>query len=325
MWSFLCLLLFYVCRFRSEIRNVFCCNDILLNTFNFTVCMISLFWHSTTYNSLNVYVWSLWRLLCNSVHLVIPCTKQMSVFIIYVFWLFLSVTCDDPLYVMSHSKTVLSQAISSDTQFLASQSVMDYSLLVGLDKERRELVVGIIGMYCIHCGIGLKVLSFMVVCNQSIMNSCTSYSNTGLFKMIVGVLTSCHTQYTWDRNIHQGSGLCSSFSRKYPGTEGTNQNRHWNHHRWHATYSLERTRLSCWCLWNHKWCTSRAPVRYVTKTWSVVLLNKKIHIFMSQVYCVRQVVKTPRIISNNPVESQRVHIKSTCKACNINLECCSIK
>jgi hypothetical protein len=30
--------------------------------------------------------------------------------------------------------------------------------------------------------------------------------------------------------------------------EVTNQNRHWNHHRWHATYSLERTRLSCWCL-----------------------------------------------------------------------------
>jgi hypothetical protein len=63
---------------------------------------------------------------------------------------FVSVTCDDPLYIMSHSKTVLSQAISSDTEFLASQSVIDYSLLVGLDKERRELVVGIIGMYCSH-------------------------------------------------------------------------------------------------------------------------------------------------------------------------------
>jgi len=34
----------------------------------------------------------------------------------------------------------------------------------------------------------------------------------------------------------------------YPGTEGTNQNRHWNHHRWHVTNSLEGTRLSCWCL-----------------------------------------------------------------------------
>ena len=51
--------------------------------------------------------------------------------------------------------------------------------------------------------------------------------------------------------------------RVYPGTEGTNQNCHWNNHRRHA----ERTRLSCWYLWNHKGCTCRAPVRYVTKTW----------------------------------------------------------
>jgi len=48
--------------------------------------------------------------------------------------------------------------------------------------------------------------------------------------------------------LRQGSGLCSSFSRKYPGTEDMNQNRHWNHHRWHATNSLEWARLSCWCL-----------------------------------------------------------------------------
>ena len=47
--------------------------------------------------------------------------------------------------------------------------------------------------------------------------------------------------------------------------------------------------------------TYRAPVRYVTKTWSVVLLNKKIHILISQVYCVWQVVKTPTIILNKPV------------------------
>jgi hypothetical protein len=33
-------------------------------------------------------------------------------------------------------------------------------------------------------------------------------------------------------------------------------------------------------------CSYRAPVTYVTKTWSVVLLNKKkIHILLSQVYC----------------------------------------
>ena len=48
--------------------------------------------------------------------------------------------------------------------------------------------------------------------------------------MTVGVLTTCHTQYTsfsrcnpmWflSMELRQGSGLCSSSSRKYPGTEG---------------------------------------------------------------------------------------------------------
>lgn len=31
-----------------------------------------------------------------------------------------------------------------DTRFLAAQSVMDYSLLLGLEKDRKELVVGIV-------------------------------------------------------------------------------------------------------------------------------------------------------------------------------------
>jgi len=57
--------------------------------------------------------------------------------------------------------------------------------------------------------------------------------------------------------------------------DSTNINTIIDNHRWHATDSLERTRLSCWCLLNHKGCTYRAPVNYVTKTWSVVLLNKK--------------------------------------------------
>ena len=37
------------------------------------------------------------------------------------------------------------QAILSDTLFLAKNSIMDYSLLTGLDEEKGELVVGIIG------------------------------------------------------------------------------------------------------------------------------------------------------------------------------------
>ena len=58
----------------------------------------------------------------------------------------------------------------------------------------------------------------------------------------------CHPMWFLSMVLRQGLGLCSSSFRKYPGTEGMNQNRHWNHHRWHATNSLERTRWSCWCL-----------------------------------------------------------------------------
>lgn len=66
------------------------------------------------------------------------------------FWLYcdFSVTCDSPLYILPHSKSVLSAAIQNDTEFLSAQSVMDYSLLVGLDSERKELVLGIIGEVC---------------------------------------------------------------------------------------------------------------------------------------------------------------------------------
>lgn len=60
-------------------------------------------------------------------------------------------TCDNPLYILPHSKAVLMQAIQSDTQFLAAQSVMDYSLLVGLDEQNKELVVGIIGEFVKSC------------------------------------------------------------------------------------------------------------------------------------------------------------------------------
>ncbi|XP_034244231.1 1-phosphatidylinositol 3-phosphate 5-kinase isoform X2 [Thrips palmi] len=56
----------------------------------------------------------------------------------------LKITRDMPLYVLPHAKSVLTQAIKRDTEFLTSQSVMDYSLLVGLDQSRKELVVGII-------------------------------------------------------------------------------------------------------------------------------------------------------------------------------------
>ncbi|XP_012274493.1 1-phosphatidylinositol 3-phosphate 5-kinase isoform X2 [Orussus abietinus] len=57
----------------------------------------------------------------------------------------LNMSCDSPLYIRVHSKAVLNKAIEKDTKFLADNSVMDYSLLVGLEPNSDELVLGIIG------------------------------------------------------------------------------------------------------------------------------------------------------------------------------------
>ena len=49
-----------------------------------------------------------------------------------------------PLFVREHSKRLLRSALYNDSLFLADMNVMDYSLIVGLDKQKQELVVGII-------------------------------------------------------------------------------------------------------------------------------------------------------------------------------------
>eukprot|EP00795_Rhopilema_esculentum_P013781 gene13781-4710_t len=56
----------------------------------------------------------------------------------------LEMICETPLFIRPHSKAVLSKAIHNDSEFLSSHSVMDYSLLVGIDEVNFELVVGII-------------------------------------------------------------------------------------------------------------------------------------------------------------------------------------
>jgi len=51
-----------------------------------------------------------------------------------------------PLYIREHSKRVLRAALWNDSKFLADLNVMDYSLVVGVDSAKNELVVGIVGM-----------------------------------------------------------------------------------------------------------------------------------------------------------------------------------
>ena len=50
-----------------------------------------------------------------------------------------------PFYVREHSKRILRGALYNDSRFLADINVMDYSLVVGVDNEKNELVVGIVG------------------------------------------------------------------------------------------------------------------------------------------------------------------------------------
>ncbi|KAJ4910470.1 hypothetical protein Rs2_05091 [Raphanus sativus] len=49
-----------------------------------------------------------------------------------------------PIFVGSKAKRLLERAVWNDTSFLASIHVMDYSLLIGVDEERSELVLGTI-------------------------------------------------------------------------------------------------------------------------------------------------------------------------------------
>ncbi|KAM7459316.1 hypothetical protein LguiA_036310 [Lonicera macranthoides] len=49
-----------------------------------------------------------------------------------------------PIFVGNKAKRLLERAVWNDTAFLASADVMDYSLLVGVDEEKHELVLGII-------------------------------------------------------------------------------------------------------------------------------------------------------------------------------------
>lgn len=57
-----------------------------------------------------------------------------------------------PFYLREHSKRILRGALFNDSKFLADINVMDYSLVVGVDSVKNELVVGIVGACSFYLG-----------------------------------------------------------------------------------------------------------------------------------------------------------------------------
>ena len=55
-----------------------------------------------------------------------------------------------------HAKRLFRGACFNDTKFLADINVMDYSLVVGVDSVKNELVVGIVGK-CITMSLALRI------------------------------------------------------------------------------------------------------------------------------------------------------------------------
>ncbi|KAK9449829.1 uncharacterized protein V1518DRAFT_414772, partial [Limtongia smithiae] len=51
---------------------------------------------------------------------------------------------ESPLFVRDHAKNMLRASLWNDTLFLAKMNVMDYSLVIAIDPDRHQLVVGII-------------------------------------------------------------------------------------------------------------------------------------------------------------------------------------
>lgn len=83
-------------------------------------------------------------------------------------------SCDSPLYIRPHAKAVLNKAIEEDTKFLADNCVMDYSLLVGLEPNSDELVLGIIGEN-LNIFTFINVSYFSDFCNN--LNNKSKYLN----------------------------------------------------------------------------------------------------------------------------------------------------
>jgi len=128
--------------------------------------------------------------------------------------------------------------------------------------------------------------------------------------MIVAVLTTCHTQYTWDSRIciffylieQHSKFLLHTLQVLYMCTlcDSTNINTIIEFVLHKNAFSLLFTAILVNCAPSgetHNYCTPHI----IKENSENFLIHRCNYILLSQVYCVWQVVKTPTVILNNPV------------------------
>jgi len=138
--------------------------------------------------------------------------------------------------------------------------------------------------------------------------------NTGLLKITVGVLTTCHTQYTKNRSI-----CIFLFNRTtlqvfvtyltgalYVHPLWFYKQQHDNRVRsTQNAFSLPFAAIFVNCAPSgemHNYCT---PL-IIKENYENFLIHRCNYILLSQVYCVWQVVKTTTVILNNPVKLRQI-------------------
>lgn len=117
---------------------------------------------------------------------------------------------DNPLYIRSHCKAVLRASIHSDSQFLSSHLIIDYSLLVGRDDTNNELVVGIIGRlsFVFSCFQLVKLLSSGLGVYSTLRT--VPPSQRCVSGKLVFSLMEHHPRLSWVFKVELGSLLSSS-------------------------------------------------------------------------------------------------------------------
>jgi hypothetical protein len=133
--------------------------------------------------------------------------------------------------------------------------------------------------------------------------------------MIIVVLTTCHTQYTWDMSI-----CIFLFNRTTLEVFGTFVTgalymhplwfyKHQHDNRVRSTqnaFSLPFAAILVNCAPSgemHNYCT----LHFIKENHEIFLIHRCNYILLSQVYFVWQIVKSPTVIFNNPAQTQYKH------------------